>query len=86
MCIRDRPTINLFPCTTPTRTMQIQDALQTLVRVAAEYYGVRTDERKPIRLGAEVSDAVHLVKLAQLMRNMRFPDVNAAVSRLKEAA
>jgi len=80
------PTINLFPCTTPTKTMQIQDALQTLVRIAAEYYGVHTDERKPIRLGAEVSDAVHLVKLAQLMRNMKFPDVNAAVSRLKEAA
>jgi len=80
------PTINLFPCTTPTKTMQIQDALQTLVRVAAEYYGVHTDERKPIRLGTEASDAVHLVKLAQLMRNMRFPDVNAAVSRLKEAA
>ena len=66
--------------------MQIQDAFQTLVRVAAEYYGVHTDERKPIRLGTEASDAVHLVKLAQLMRNMKFPDVNAAVSRLKEAA
>jgi hypothetical protein len=80
------PVINLFPCTTPTKTMQIQDALQTLVRVAAEYYGVHTDERKPIRLGTEVSDAVHLVKLAQLMRNMKFPDVNAAVSRLTAAA
>jgi hypothetical protein len=65
--------------------MQIQDALQTLVRVAAEYYGVHTDERKPIRLG-EASDAVHLVRLAQLMRNMKFPDVNAAVSRLTATA